>query len=148
MVGQGPGNPRVSTSDDRSPTAFKVQGPVRVGERCVCVCVCVCGAPREYEGDEYSGVQPTTAEYGGVRALSSAGGNTRVRVPLLGGGAANKRAGERAGEGLCSDGRGRRGEGREERRERAAHRAGGGRRGAECAQTAAQLWRHVEALHE
>ena len=33
------GNPRVSTScNDRSPTAFKVQGPVRVGERCVCVC--------------------------------------------------------------------------------------------------------------
>ena len=22
--------------------AFKVQGPVRVGERCVCMCVCVC----------------------------------------------------------------------------------------------------------
>ena len=35
VVGQGPGDPRGSTSDDRRPTAFKVQGPVRVGEVCV-----------------------------------------------------------------------------------------------------------------
>mmetsp|Transcript_40407 Transcript_40407/g.130834 ORF Transcript_40407/g.130834 Transcript_40407/m.130834 type:complete len:202 (+) Transcript_40407:368-973(+) len=71
-----------------------------------------------------------------------------MHVLLPRGGAANQRAGKRAGECLCSDGRGRRGERREEGRERAAHRAGGGRRGAESAQTAAQLWRHVEALHE
>ena len=32
------GNPRVSTSNDRSPTAFKVQGPVRAWVSGVCVC--------------------------------------------------------------------------------------------------------------
>ena len=41
--GGGGADPRGSTSEDGSRTAFKVQGPVRVGEVCVwCVCVCVC----------------------------------------------------------------------------------------------------------
>ena len=36
---QGGGDPRVSTSNDRSPTAFKVQGPVCVGERSLYVAI-------------------------------------------------------------------------------------------------------------
>ena len=43
----------------------------------------VLGAPREYEGGGYSGVQRSTAEYSGVRVLSSAGWETRVRHPRL-----------------------------------------------------------------
>ena len=41
-------------------------------------------APREYEGSLRQRPQLNTAEYGGVRVLSSAGWGTRMRIRLLG----------------------------------------------------------------
>ena len=76
--GKGQGSPRDSRLEDRSPTAFKVQGPVRVGERGACVraCVCVCVSCRVKYTTIRAG-RRYCAEYSGAPHVNTREANTQ-----------------------------------------------------------------------